>query len=77
MHSELEYISLKLCYVIIEKENVMISFWNLAIKYVLKVLKNMLFDLAISFLSFYLKEQIGQMCKGICLCCFKGKKRKT
>ena len=62
MHYELEFISLKLHDVIIEKENVMIFFWNLAIKYILKTLKSMLNNLlAVSLLSFYLKkEQIGK-----------------
>ena len=47
----------------------MISFWNLAIKYVLKTLKSMLNNLlAVSLLSFYLKkEQIGQMYKDVCI----------
>ena len=80
MHYEFEFISLKLHDVIIEKENaeiiqktaeenVMISFWNLAIKYVLKTLKSMLNNLlAVSLLSFYLKkEQIGQMYKDVCI----------
>lgn len=84
MHYELEFISLKLHDVIIEKENVMIFFWNLAIKYILKTLKSMLNNLlAVSLLSFYLKkEQIGKKKKGTnwtdvqeCLYCFKSKKK--
>lgn len=67
MHSQLEYTCLKLCDVIFEKycAVLLISFWNLAMKYVLKALKS-IFDPAFPLLGFYLKEKIEQMCKGIC-----------
>lgn len=67
MHSEFEYICLKLCDVIFKKD--LCHLTNLllkpGIKYVLEALKSMHFDPAIPLLSFYVKEQMRQICRGI------------